>query len=844
MSLLLPIQQELFTNENERILSICHVGKVLKKKKSFLCLVSSSSPLKISIVQVKQTDKAFKRKRSWFLDELKSINGISVDDKNSEFSLQLDKVYEWVAGDYSQKKAFIVAIARQCHKYRSVREKPAFKNIPTDWIEETMLTSDHMQLPPVSLQSPFDNDLADDFQAVTDKEQEDLTRLMNDCEFAIGNAEAFMDVLSRDLCLLDGENVQCVLASEQQMDALMAQMETAISEAEVIEQRLDGYDKVLCHVWDQMEKLRQKNVMNEVENKNNTLLLDELDNIITQLHITSAHEDTLQNADLITPEGLKAAIEAAAALRTAMNSRVNPALLQLAAVQEQRKRFDKHKDRFSQTVNRHLNNMFIHYGNYKGDPVGSSQDLTLPQRTTVHTALGQYTDLMHWSKVMDKKAYDHLRKIYTENIGKLYERDIKHLFEVAKSKIGVIGQVAPPTKNVVLLGIDKDQWTNQATNIDRDKYEGILEEILSLLEPVYMQEQQFCVSYFQLNILSPSSRNTQTTLDGGERDAKVNEKRTEKQLSEDVRLMMNSLFACLETELIAFIEHIERLDAFYCMYVLVPIHTHVTSAQHCHLAKTFVALLVHVKRSLDAFLSAQIESVREYRVPKKNKCGILPYVANLEEFARHGERLLRSERKADLEKWYVRLVDMILESVAVHSADHGKTPVDIIRMENYHHLYSLLSQLKISALDDERKEAKKNYTEALSKYVTLYFGRPLEKLNTFFDGVQAKVASGVKESEISYQLAFSKQELRKVINQYPGSTVKRGLEALYRKVEKHLSEESNLLQVVWRAMQEEFIRQYNILEELIRKCYPGSMITLEFTITDILNFFSDIARSH
>lgn len=74
--------------------------------------------------------------------------------------------------------------------------------------------------------------------------------------------------------------------------------------------------------------------------------------------------------------------------------------------------------------------------------------------------------------------------------------------------------------------------------------------------------------------------------------------------------------------------------------------------------------------------------------------------------------------------------------------------------------------------------------------------------------------------------------------------MKRGLEALYKKVEKHLSEEGNLLQVVWRAMQEEFIQQYKTLEDLIQQCYPGSMITLEFTINDILDFFSDIARSH
>lgn len=45
-------------------------------------------------------------------------------------------------------------------------------------------------------------------------------------------------------------------------------------------------------------------------------------------------------------------------------------------------------------------------------------------------------------------------------------------------------------------------------------------------------------------------------------------------------------------------------------------------------------------------------------------------------------------------------------------------------------------------------------------------------------------------------------------------------------------------------MQEEFIMQYKNLEELIQHCYPGSMIALDFTIQDILQFFSEIARSH
>lgn len=66
----------------------------------------------------------------------------------------------------------------------------------------------------------------------------------------------------------------------------------------------------------------------------------------------------------------------------------------------------------------------------------------------------------------------------------------------------------------------------------------------------------------------------------------------------------------------------------------------------------------------------------------------------------------------------------------------------------------------------------------------------------FFEGVEAKVAQGIKESEVGYQVAFSKQELRKVTKEYHGREVKKGLDHLFKKVEKHLSEEENLLQVI------------------------------------------------
>lgn len=105
---------------------------------------------------------------------------------------------------------------------------------------------------------------------------------MSNCEFAISNAEAFMEVLARDLSLLDGENVQCVLASETQMEALMEQLNVAIAEADKIDDRLTSYDEILCHVRDTMERMEKKNSMISVVNRNNTLLLSELENVLVR----------------------------------------------------------------------------------------------------------------------------------------------------------------------------------------------------------------------------------------------------------------------------------------------------------------------------------------------------------------------------------------------------------------------------------------------------------------------------------------------------------------------------------------------------------------------------------
>lgn len=46
--------------------------------------------------------------------------------------------------------------------------------------------------------------ISSDYQPITEKEATDLKQMMENCEYAVSNAELFMEKLSKDLSILDG----------------------------------------------------------------------------------------------------------------------------------------------------------------------------------------------------------------------------------------------------------------------------------------------------------------------------------------------------------------------------------------------------------------------------------------------------------------------------------------------------------------------------------------------------------------------------------------------------------------------------------------------------------------
>uniref|UniRef100_A0A8C9S6E4 Exocyst complex component 1 n=1 Tax=Scleropages formosus TaxID=113540 RepID=A0A8C9S6E4_SCLFO len=792
------LQRDIFTPNDERLLGIVNVCKAGKKKKNcFLCAtVTTERPVQVKVVKVKKSDKGdfYKRQMAWELRDLTEVDAKDANKENPEFDLHFEKVYKWVASSTAEKNSFISCIWKLNQRY--LRKKVEFVNVSSQLLEESVPSGESQSV------TGADEDTLDDYQELNAREEQDIESMMEVCEYAISNAEAFAEKLSSELQVLDGN----------------------------------------------------------------------------YMDLSKGHIRALQEGDLSSPKGIEACINASEALLHCMNVALRPGHDRLLAVKQQQLLFAELRDAFARRLTNHLNNVFVHQGHDQSSSLSQhSMELMLPKHSPLHRDLLRYAKLMEWLKNTQREKYEGLMGTYVDYMTRLYEREIKDFFEVAKIKMtgtskegkkfglhGSSGKLTGSTSSLNKLAVQGsssrrsqsssllDMGNMSASDLDvadRTKFDKIFEQVLSELEPLCLAEQDFISKFFKLQ---------QQPVVGGWMEACALECPLllttdtlcpQSKWKDTVRLMMNKIFHSIEVELNNLIALGDKIDSFNSLYMLVKMSHHVWTAENVdpasYLSTTLGNVLVTVKRNFDKCISTQIKQMEEVKISKKSKVGILPFVTGFEEFAELAETIFRNaERRGDLDKAYVKLIRAVYMNVEKVASESQKTPRDVVMMENFHHIFSTLSRLKISCLEAERREAKQKYTEHLQAYVINSLGQPLEKLNHFFEGVEARVAQGVREEEVSYQLAFNKQELRKVIKEYPGKEVKKGLDNLYKKVDKHLCEEENLLQVVWHSMQDEFICQYKHFEDLIGRCYPGSGITMDFTIQDILEYFSSIAQSH
>ncbi|RLV98417.1 hypothetical protein DV515_00010742 [Chloebia gouldiae] len=684
------------------------------------------------------------------------------------------------------------------------------------------------------------------FQEVTPEEAAAVLALVEEHEPLLSHSVAFAEHLGQELQGLEEANLRAIISSEQQVAQLMSSLDEALAEVGRVEETLRVCDELLEGVRQQMEHIHRESSLLHRLASNRTRLMDEILFLTSQLQLSREHRAALSRADLSTPAAIGACTDAAQALSSCMDLPIHPSYRKLQAVAEQLILFETLKQNFESTFINHITNIFELQGNSQAPALG--HPVAVPSHGSHHKELLPYTPLMAWLRNTSPALFWDLPKVYSQNLGRLYEREIKALFEQAKISLTGRRKGSLQESWEKPTGTRQPRWSlprsreSQEDTLARGNIGRVLEQVLSELQPLCTSEQQFLQEFFWLGC---DSVELQVLEDPPHT-------KTRSQPEEATTQLLSEIFSCLELELRAFLDVCNMVHPLGCLQVLVTLSDSVfgtwgpsSSPPSSFLNSLLENVLLLAKSNFNKGIGTLCKETEEARPPSRTRGGVLPCVSRFQELLASSEEVLWTSRhRGHLDTAQLRLASSVFSSINSLSSANLKVNTDMVMMENFHHIHNFLCQRNIPCLESKKREAKQRSREHMEKYVTTYVGQPLERLKHFFEGVKARLAQGVKEEEVSFQLAYSKQELRKVIEKYPGKEVKRALETLYRTIHKHLSPEENLLPVVWQAIEQGLIRQYQEFEDLIQRCYAGAGIALDFTMEDLLSYFNSITMSN
>jgi hypothetical protein len=109
-------------------------------------------------------------------------------------------------------------------------------------------------------------------------------------------------------------------------------------------------------------------------------------------------------------------------------------------------------------------------------------------------------------------------------------------------------------------------------------------------------------------------------------------------------------------------------------------------------------------------------------------------------------------------------------------------------------------------------------------------------IQDYFDGVD-RLLQASAASEVSNNSNYNKSALKRTVKEYNVKDMRRHIDTLYKRVEKHFADEDTnstaLLKDVWTACEQELVRCTERFSRLISQCYRDTGVTLEFSVQDV-----------
>ncbi|PVH89930.1 hypothetical protein DL98DRAFT_476429 [Cadophora sp. DSE1049] len=509
--------------------------------------------------------------------------------------------------------------------------------------------------------------------------------------------------------------------------------------------------------------------------------------------------------------------------------------------------------------------------------------------------LWRYSPLMLFSREVDRLEWEELMKMYEMVCRPLYQDEFRDAVfawkRIARKPIGDEGdilftsQIEKQAEGIATtarkLTVKRSQTLakslrspigDNASKSSLDKSDGRLQPyevfggVLDETIPIMSMEQNFVVEFFHVTSLEQSdfpdavAASPPDSRRGGDlRRPRVMD--PDRNLAKLVVQSMEEVFSFYANDMQALVDWSLQSDPLQGVGVIAAIERKLVGFEESnqeYLSRTLQKLHVKLLGMFNKFLDEQIRAIEDTKVKIKKRKGVIAFIRIFPSFSLTLETMLSTSHDLDIRQTvnnaYARINKTMFESLKVIARENpgaqvaGADPEDkealnyqVLLIENMNHYLEEVDARANPVLEDWKQNASREMNEHMGLYLGAVIRRPLGKLLDFLESTESLMLSrqpGEPASKISSMPSHSKTTFRKVLAGYDSKEIRKGIEALKKRVEKHFgdADEPGLSRGLVVKVIQNCEKFYEKVEDRIltisRDVYDGEVIS-EWTRADV-----------
>ncbi|KAG2150186.1 exocyst complex component Sec3-domain-containing protein [Suillus cothurnatus] len=700
---------------------------------------------------------------------------------------------------------------------------------------------------------------------------------------AKGAADLVEARLLDELIALEKANIHSFVESDDRVALVMNLLEEAITEVDAMDSLISSYKIHLNAVGDDISFIQSQRRGLQVQTQNQRALLSELENLLQTVQVDREVLVTLTQESLEKASGIQKLETAATELYKALQAGQDT---DMAATMERLDEYRTHNAQFCKRIYDYLSIMSVAQAEIILD---GNSGITRPGRGRpviknhqgMQAYLGRYAGLLLYLKEMDESIYSRFCGAYFSTISELHKKQMGNLLSIyagllkrtpdedADQNFGSTNENSQKASirragTIVRSPIEgrKDRNKDRERQTD-DEYRApeALGLILEQIAPQIYREGDFVADFLQINDAGLTFADY-AGLDNYFRRQAARSAGLSQTTMKLARGAMDLIFGFLPAELKQWIDSAVAKDTLQVVGVIVCLERFVADADERDNA-FFLQMLekqhTRLKGSFDRHIASRLSLLLNCRSRQKRK-GVAHFVKYFPIYVSRIEQQLIGadglEIRANVDLAYEKIVHSMFECLK-HMAtldgddeDKGQLNYHVLLVENMHYFVAEMSQLNVGSVSGFPKQAEAIYNENLNAYVKIVLRRPFAKITDYFDGIE-RLLTTTAPTEVSKNSNYNRSSLKKVVKEFDGKDIRKHIDALFKRVEKHFTEaeekttkeESSgiapgtVMVGVWKACEEELQRMTENFIKRISQCYADSGVSLEYTSADVETSF-------